>query len=51
MLDITTALTSGVGEITTMATTAAPIVLGGVVAVVGVNVGIKLFKKFINRVV
>ena len=51
MFDITTQLTTAVTAISKMATDAAPIVLGGVIAIVGVNVGIKLFKKFVNRVV
>jgi len=50
VLDITTQLTSAVDGFTAMAQNAAPVVLGAVGVLAGINLGIKLFKRFVNKV-
>lgn len=49
MFDILPLLTTAAGDVTAMATGAAPVVIGAVVAVGGVNIAIKFIKKFINK--
>ena len=47
---ITTALSSLITDVTAMATEAAPLVLGVVATLTGINVGISLFKRFAGKV-
>lgn len=46
---ITAALTTVVGNVTDIAGAAAPLVLGAIGTIAGINIGIKLFKKFANK--
>lgn len=47
---IVTALNSLITDVTGMATEMAPLVLGVVATITGINVGIGLFKKFAGKV-
>lgn len=47
---ITTALEGLITNVTSMATGAAPLVLGVVATLTGINVGISLFKRFAGKV-
>lgn len=49
MFDITELITTAATDVTTMATSAAPIVIGAVAAVGGVNIAIKFFKRFLGK--
>ena len=43
---VSQALSTVVSDVTTMAGDAAPVVLGGVAVLVGISIGINLFKRF-----
>lgn len=46
---ITEALQTVVSNVSTMAGDAAPLVLGVIGTLTGINIGIKLFKRFANK--
>lgn len=47
---VSTGLTSLIGDATSMLTTSAPAIIGVVGTFVGVNLGIKVFKKLANKI-
>lgn len=46
-----TGLTSLIGDATSVIETSAPAVIGVVALLISVNIGIKLFKRFSNKIV